>query len=779
MIVFPTTRAIREYINIQKNKNQFLDKIITIGNLFELAIRDKYNRKLIDKDLKIIYLKEVVNRVDISALGLSNSFNTFLKQSEYIFRFFNELASEYIELDTLLEYDTYVLYSDHIEVLKYIYKEYVELLEKNNYIDNFMIPNNYVINEEYISQYPKIEIYLEGYLSKFEFNIIKDLSKISTIIIKLTLNEYNKKNIKLFDFVENELEINYSYDIDLTNKTILNKNPIDKITQDITISNISSKVEQIAFIKYQITNMINKGIAPEKIVVVTPDEEFIETLKLFDNEGYFNFAVGINIKNNKIMQVIKLISKIIVDKEPKDDEKYKFLALDEIKFNELFSNNWNKEISKDIFNNILDYLFSLETNIELIEKLEQIKISLDILLFTNIESGFIKILVKDFIKLLQNKLSTITLDDTRGGKITVLGILETRIVTFDGVIVIDFNDDKIPKISIKDKFISSSLKELVKLPTIKDRENLQRYYYKSFFDKAKSIAISYVDDEQYSMSRFIVQLLPNYKQYLVKKDYSNILYNKKELKYYYNDIILDIDLSKLSWSATGLKEYLSCKRKFYFNHISKIKEHKVSLKPKSYEVGNIIHKALESAVKENNFTIEFINQFISNNQKKNPYLILDLETWKKKLVKFIQNEKLRKQHNINIYDVERDFKLTYNNIEIKGTIDRVDKYSDGSYEILDYKTSSNLKIDNKNNYKDSVDFQLEFYYLALSKDKNINSVGYYDLNNISIKPESMLKEKLQILDEHLKALKTTKVNFEPTDDIKKCKFCPYKIICDI
>ncbi|MEA3314931.1 MAG: PD-(D/E)XK nuclease family protein, partial [Campylobacterota bacterium] len=560
---------------------------------------------------------------------------------------------------------------------------------------------------------------------------------------------------------------------------ILNKNPIDKITQDITISNISSKIEQIAFIKYQITNMINKGISPERIVVVTPNEEFIETLKLFDNEGYFNFAVGMNIKNNKIMQVIKLISKIIIEKEPKDDEKYKFLSLDEVKFNKLFSNNWNKQISKDIFNDILDYLFSLETNIELIEKFEQIRISLDILLFTNIKSGFIKILVKDFIKLLQNKLSTITLDDTRGGKITVLGILETRVVAFDGVIVIDFNDDKIPKISIKDKFISSSLKELVKLPTIKDRENLQRYYYKRFFDKAKSIAISYVDDEQYSMSRFIVQLLPNYKQYLVKQDYSNILYNKKELTHYYNDIIIDIDLSKLSWSATGLKEYLSCKRKFYFNHITSIKEHKVSLKPKGYEVGNIIHKALESAVKQNSFTIEFINKFIGNYQKKNPYLILELERWKKKLVKLINNEELRRKHNISIYDVEENFNLVHNDIKIKGTIDRIDKYPDGTYEILDYKTSSSLKIDNGKNYKDSVDFQLEFYYLALSKDKSIQSVGYYDLNDSSIKPEVMLKEKLEILDTHLKSLKTTKVNFKQTEDIKNCKFCPYSIICDV
>lgn len=367
----------------------------------------------------------------------------------------------------------------------------------------------------------------------------------------------------------------------------------------------------------------------------------------------------------------------------------------------------------------------------------------------------------------------------QGWKITVLGILETRVVSFDGVIVIDFNDDKIPKISIKDKFISSSLKELVKLPTIKDRENLQRYYYKRFFDKAKYIAISYVDDEQYSMSRFIVQILPNYKKYLVKQDYSNILYNKKELIHYNNDIIMDIDLSKLSWSATGLKEYLSCKRKFYFNHIAKIKDHQVSLKPKGYEVGNIIHKALELAVKENNFTIEFINNGIVNNQKRNPYLILELERWKKRLITLIENEALRRENNIIIDAVEKNFKLIHNNIEIKGTIDRIDKYPDGSYEILDYKTSSSLRVDSIKNYKDSVDFQLEFYYLALSKNKNIKSVGYYDLNDSSIKPEVMLKEKLEILDNHFKSLKTKKVSFEQTEDLKNCQFCPYKIICDI
>jgi hypothetical protein len=59
----------------------------------------------------------------------------------------------------------------------------------------------------------------------------------------------------------------------------------------------------------------------------------------------------------------------------------------------------------------------------------------------------------------------------------------------------------------------------------------------------------------------------------------------------------------------------------------------------------------------------------------------------------------------------------------------------------------------------------------------IKSVGYYDLNDSSIKSEVMLNEKLEYLDMHLHRLKTTSVNFECTDKISDCQFCPYSTIC--
>ena len=778
MIVFPTARSVREYINNAKQTNQLLQKLIPIGEFFQLSVLHQNNKKLIDKNLKVIYLKEAILNSDIEKLGLSRDFSTFLKQSEYIFRFFLETANEYVEFDKLLEHDTYTLYSDHVEVLKEVYSNYVSILEENNYTDNIMMPKEYIINKEYIEQFDDLTIYVEGYLSGYEFKIIQDISKLVTCNIKITFNQFNLKNLNLFETIKSDLHIGHSYTINLTNDKIIDES-VDVIsTKNITISPISSQLEQIAFIKYQITKMISSGMSPEDIVVITPNEQVTKMLELFDNEHYFNFAMGRGIKDKKIFHVIKLINKILIDNEPKDRHKFKFLQLDEDKFITIFKNNWNKVITKDLFESITTFLFSFEDDEDILEQLEQSKVTLELLLFVNLKDSSQKIYVKDFFKLLQNQISDITIDDVFGGKITVLGILETRLTSYKGVVVIDFNDDKIPKISLKDKFISSNLKHKVGLPTIINRENLQRYYYKRVFSKASNISLCYIDDDTLVMSRFIVQLFPSYKDFIVKKDYKSILYNTKVLNHFYDEIEIEIDLSKLSWSATSLKSYLTCKRQYYFNYISNINEHNISIKPQSFEVGNIIHNALEEGVKKDNFTTEFINQYLSSFQKTNPYLVLELELWKKRLVRLIEFQKIREQNGIEICEVESPFNLTYNGINIKGKIDRIDKYSDNSYEILDYKTSSSLKVDTIKSYEDSTDFQLEFYYIA-SRDKMIKSVGYYDLNDCSIKSEVVLNEKIELLDTHFKALKTKIVNFKKTEKLSNCLFCPYKTICKI
>jgi len=775
LIVFPTSRAIREYIKTKKLSNTFLPKTISIGDFFSKLIINE-NKTLISKDLRILYLKKAIHKISLEKLGLSNNFSKFYNQSEYIFKFFNELNSEFKTIEDINASDTYAFYIEHLEVLNNIYSSYTKLLDENNYIDSSILPSDYKINFDYLKEYESIEIHYEGYFSSFEFKSILEASNYTNIVINLCINKFNQKNIKMFKNIDIELEINNIYKIDLTNKAILNKNSYENNLEKHIIYPVKQRITQISFIKYAIVNMIKSGIDASDIIIVLPDEQFSSYLKLFDNEQYFNFAMGNDIYTSSTYKKANAIAQYFNNDEPKYKENIKFLNIDEKYLNDI-KVKWNKVLEKNTFFELIEYILEDELSNDIIEKIEDIKLSLNNLFFSNDILIQMKdeLKLKDAYKIFISKLSKITIDDTRSGKITVLGILETRDINYDGVIVIDFNDNKIPKRSIKDKFLSSNVKEHTNLPSLKDREDLQKYYYKRLFDSAKQISISYLDDDSNTISRFSNELFE--KQNIKKVDFSSILQTNVNINLFDKNIILDIDLSKQTWSATSLKMYLECKRKYYYNYILKIKEHNISLKPKGYEVGLIIHDILEQMYKSSNLSYEYLCNELSKYQNKNPYLTMQLEVWKKKLKKFVNNEKIRfSKQNIQIYSLEKSFNIKYNGIDIKGAIDRIDKLEDNTYVILDYKTSSSLKIDTNKTYENSKDFQLEFYYLAL-RDISVSSVAYYDLNDASIKEEVVLEEKIKRLDDIFKSLKTTKVDFIKCEDKKACTFCIYKTIC--
>ena len=775
LIVFPTSRAIRQYIQSKKSIDVFLPKTIAIGDFFS-KVSININKTLINNDLRILYLKKAIHNINIDKLGLSKNFSKFYNQSEYIFKFFNELNSEFKTIDDINSSDTYAFYIEHIEILNKLYIEYTSILNENNLIDSSILPTQYEINQQYLEEYDEIIIHYEGYFSTYEFEVIKEASKYSNLKIKISLNRFNTRNINIFEDLDIQLEVDNIYEIDLSNKKIISQSKYSNKLNNHIIYPVKQRITQISFIKYAITNMIKTGIDASDIIVVLPDEKFAKYLKLFDNEKYFNFAMGNDIKQSNTYKYASALNNYINKNEPKDKKRIEFLELN-IEYINSIKVIWNNQLTKDSYFELIDFIISNETNKDILEKIEDIKLSLNNLFFINELVYEIKdeLLLKDAYKIFLSKLAKITLDDTRSGKITVLGILETRDISYDGVIVIDFNDDKIPKRSIKDKFLSSKVKEHTNLPTLKDRENLQKYYYKRLFDNAKQISISYLDDDSNTISRFSNELFE--KQNIKKVDFSSILQNKVDIKLFDKEIYIDIDLSVQSWSATSLKTYLECKRKYYFNYILKIKEHSISLKPKGYEVGLIIHDVLENMYKTSNLSYEYLCNKLTTYQNKNPYLTLELEIWKKKLKKFISKEKYRfKNENIQVYALEKSFNIKYNGINIKGAIDRIDKLEDNTYVILDYKTSSTLKIDTNKTYENSKDFQLEFYYLA-TRDINISQVAYYDLNDASIKKEELLEEKLLRLDNIFKSLKTTKVNFSKCEDKKACTFCIYKIIC--
>jgi RecB family exonuclease/sulfur carrier protein ThiS len=785
LLVFPTSRAIRNHVT-HDSSNRLLIPHLSIDDFFLKSITIGHC-SFIDEEHRFLLLKEATDIKNFSALGISNNFNDFIKQSEYIFRFFNELSAENIAFDVIKKADTYEFYEEHLSLLESIYTRYCSLLEENNYVDKITLPKKYQLNHDFLENFEQITLFFEGYFTHFEFSLITQIAQKIPLHIHLHTNRYNKKSYEKFIHYGFDLKEDYHYILDMTGLTILQATPLKKPIQNVDIKGFSLRINQIAFVKKAITTMIEKGIASDDIVVIVPDENFVQSLQLFDTHSYFNYAMGKDIKTSTLYTKAFALYQYLNEFEQKEKEYLTFLKLDYLFIQETFYPIWNKAITPELFTTLTAYLKTEETHQELIEKFEEECYKLHQLLFNYKEP----ITFKEAYKFLLQRISSLSLDDVNGGAITVMGLLETRGLNFKGVIIVDFNEEIVPKKSIKDKFLSTHVKKHANLPTRKDRENLQKYYYYTLCKEAQEVCIGYVKNETQSISRFAAELFDtSIDSNLYDSSYQPILYTSKSLKHFNESIILDIDLSSLQWSASSLKTYLHCKRKYYLKHIASIKEHHFSLKPQNFEIGTIIHSILEQFYSKHskideNIKKSVLNDYFQQFKHQNPFMILDFEIWKKKLEFFIENEK--KDFAIKekkVYKTEMPFKIFFEGLTLKGVIDRIDIGKD-FLEIIDYKTSNSLSVDTTKNYENTSDFQLEFYYLAMKeyiKNQAFNNFTikpyYYDLQQGTLLEESALEEKIELLKEKLAELKTTTVNFGKCEDKPLCGYCNYAIICN-
>jgi len=776
LFVFPTARAIREYIFDLKSKNTLLPTTLTIDEFLKKSIFLN-NYKYAQDEQRAIFLHEAIKNVDIKKLGISNSFAKFLKQSDYIYSFFLELSSEKVEISTLQRADTYEFYSEHLEILSQIYKNYLEVLEKNFCIDRINLDKYYTINRSFIQRFDEITIIYEGYFTKQDYEIIKKVSKHTKVFTKFYSNAYNKKSMELFKKFNYEFKVDFEYLINLSSLEIMEEKPTQKRLENFEIKGFSIRFNQVAYIKSTIVSLINKGINPQNIAVILPNEDFAQILQLSDNEEYFNFAMGKSIKNQKLYQIANSIFLYINSLELETIETLKYFNIDKKYVDMNIKLNWEKHTSKEIFANICEFIKKDEKNSELLEKFDDLVYKLEIIFFTNDNN----LQLKDIYKIFLQKLEQIKLDDICSGQITVMGLLETRAINFDAVIICDFNDLYVPKISIKDKFLSTKVKYLANLPTKNDRENLQKYYYKRLIDNTKNLYISYVSSNEDEISKFAYELFADIKISTNDEAYKDILYKSRKLDYVDEKIVLDIDLTKQIWSASSLKNFLECKRRWYFKTILKLKEHTISRIPKPFEVGNIIHKILEEFYKSQQKNLTKIDELFLKYKSDNPFLILDLEVYKQKMIEFLEFDKNRLESR-EIVELEKRFDTTFNDFKINGIIDRIDKFED-TFELIDYKTSKNLKIDTGETYENSCDFQLEFYFLAIKnlyQTSNIKAF-YYDLFENELKEEIVLKDKLELLKiifTNLKEQSRQKIDFDKTQKKSNCEYCAYKTICN-
>ena len=773
-IVLPSARAIRhEQLQVQQS-TIFLPHYITMSDFIsKLCVVDEY--KYIDDDSRVLLLLEASDFKEFANLQIERNFFTFTKNSSYIFKFYEELSAELYDITALSDADVYAEYEEHIMILQELYKRYDKLCSQRKLLDRIFLPKLYSFNSQYAAMHKHITIHLEGHLTNFEFELLNQATQYTQIELIMTASAFNVKMQERFKEYGIELEVGHSYIISLNNRSIIQSNRVLQ-NKNIICESFSESLLQVGFIQQKIYEFVSKGYSPENIAVILPNEKFADLLKSFDEKNNFNFAMGEPFANSIIYKKIDATLKLI-DQDSKENEARLQRVGAELymKLIALYSVN-NKELDFVAFLHEIKEYFSNKSELKIFEE--------EIYNFSKLISYVKDMNAKSLLNLFMQRLAARTIDDVRGGKITVMGVLETRSVNFDAVVIVDFDEKNVPARSDKDMFLNTKIREIAKLPTMSDRENLQKHYYEMLMNRSKEVALCFVSSSESRGSRFLKQLGIKEKNIHNELDYANILFHRAQKQERAEaEIILDYSFKGIELSATRLKTYLSCKRKYYLKYIEQVKNHIIPKDmPQEYEIGNVVHLALKELYKKNSAytSVEQLKKdlhkeldYACGKSELDKYLIA---MQKKRMDLFCEKEVERFNEGWSVHSCEESYRVEYAGMTLMGQIDRIDK-RENEIEVLDYKTG-NYTLYNKNNFTDATDFQLEFYYLLTSGLGNVKGCAFYDLKESLIIPEAFLEEKLEILKSHIKdLLMVENVNFLKCEDLKNCSYCEYAIMC--
>ncbi|MGH1600548.1 PD-(D/E)XK nuclease family protein [Campylobacter majalis] len=764
LYVFSSTRAIREFA--KSHQNSLLPKLISIGDFFDKCIYVKDYIKPSQAELMLCMQEACLKTQKLSSeLKIPTDFFSFLKNKEYIFSFFKEISHQLKNVDDLKFADIYDSYEEHIEILSNLFKNYQEILSLKGYYDDITLPKNYYLNHGFIKAFDEILIQIDGVLSEFEWGILLEISKLTTLKISFITSVLNKKlTDKIVKISNAKIENYYKYELNLSTNE-LTKNEALPRNKNILTREFSMRSLQAAYVFEKISTFVLEGIDPSEIAVILPDESFSEILRLHDTHNFLSYAMGRSVSNTKLFialtRVIELFDSntdvnfdIDIKSRTKLNQHDAYFILNKISKQdyELLSANFSKVLSYEKTIEILtQFAICMNASKQLLNILSTEIFALKPLMN--------RLKFHEILRLLLLELKTKTLDDVGGGAVRVMGLLESRGLEYKGVIIVDFNDDLVPKRSTNELFLSSVVRKKAGLISYTERENLQRSYYERLINNAKKVAISYVKNDEQIGSRFLKEFKCFNDESYSDDEYIKIFKSGKVAKFHeiYEGVNHDIFSERFSFSR--LSTILACQRKYYYKYVLKIPEQKCLDDVPASEYGVIIHQALRDYYSSNDkFDSEKFCEILK--PKLNP---LDYEIARIKFKKFQENENMRFNEGWSIKEMECEKEVVLNGIKLYGVIDRIDINGE-NISVIDYKTGSSADV-----------LQLEFYKILIQNDQA--SSYFYDLKEKMSLISPNKSKNMPDIYEKLYELKNTPLDYEPNVTSKNCNYCQYKALC--
>ncbi|MGB5505237.1 MAG: PD-(D/E)XK nuclease family protein [Sulfurovum sp.] len=774
--IYPTSRALRTVSSEHKEQDGFLPGLMRMDEFEQRAILLE-NKIQIDPLQRILLLRKAAAFEAFEDLNLDLSLVRFFTKSDALFKFFEELAAEQIDFLTLAEADAYAEFGAHLEILQRLLENYQTLLEERGYTDKAFIPTGYMLNKGFLQAYESVAVHLEGYLSYFELMLLEKISKEVSLTIHYTTSKFNKKMQERFEslgiILENDQHIHFS----MTDKKVLSMQKNESAI-DAKVYAVEEREEQVAVAFAKIEEMVGSGLKPEEIVLILPDESFKEHFTLFDRHNNLNFAMGYDYSKGRIYKSLEALYGYW---KSFDKESKKLLERYGFNIEEIEKISASKKMNMGDFFSCIDGLGLHESPLLEGKKKEKFneRVYEKYLHFIKVLEGE-ELGLKEWLFLWLKSLSKVTMDDVRGGKITVMGVLETRGVYFEGVVIVDFNEGVVPATSSKDQFLNSAVRAFASLPTKSDREALQKQYYKRLLEQASQSVILYSTSDNKLPSKFLYELgLSKAEQTQAQFD---LLYAQpSQLKVENVPLIEHFNAQDITWSASRLKTYLECKRKYYYRYIQKIE----AKEDDELNEGSFLHTVLERIHERNDHYTSSKDLALAIHKQIDILLPFDdAKTayrkllWKEKLKGYIEIQIAHFQADWKVIHREKEFSAEIGGLRFKGRIDRIDQNTTDTL-VLDYKSGNVDKEPKKLNPEKITDFQMSIYsQLLAGKYQNISLAFLKILDGGEMQQVTLLEERNTLLEEHISTLKQTKrFVAEKCEDLQKCKWCEFTLMC--
>ena len=305
----------------------------------------------------------------------------------------------------------------------------------------------------------------------------------------------------------------------------------------------------------------------------------------------------------------------------------------------------------------------------------------------------------------------------------VMGLLETRGLDFDTVIIPDASEGTLPTATQLDTTIPFSLRKGYNLPTTDLQEQTRAYNFFRLMSRAKRVVFLYDsrtgDASAGEPSRYVQLLRDVYGVPMYEAEASfpltgteaggDFIEDKTLVRQYRTDVSVQSTVAVKHLSASRMRDFHTCPRRFYYTAIEGIKDDEnITGLMDRRDAGNIFHDAMKRIYKPyegkpNHLTETELNNILSSNAitcavnasaealhlhyETNDYNHTQIRVAEQLAHRMVEGdrERVRSEGPITYVGGEMKFDVTYEGAHFILFVDRIDVQGD-TVNIIDYKT---------------------------------------------------------------------------------------------